>query len=122
MGIGYVPGTSNQGVSFPVTATYNFLPSNLRMKVFRRVNNRCNPDPPKIENETFIEMGAGYTFAAYLGGDTRSFTFGIVGVRTQVVFNIPPKFHTVFLRIVFTPVYTVGNFEPRGGFGIGVSI
>jgi hypothetical protein len=122
IGIGYVPGATDQGVSFPVAVTYNFLANNLRGKVFRRVNNRCNPNPPRIENETFIEAGAGYTFVAYSRGETRNFSFGIIGLRTQVVFNIPPHPRTVFLRLVFTPAYVIGEFEPRGGVGLGVSL
>jgi hypothetical protein len=123
IGVGFIPGSTDQGISIPLSVTYNFLPGNLKGKIFKRVYTRCNPQPPKVEGETFVEAGAGYTFVTYVGKETRNFYFGIIGLRTQVIFNIPPKPRVLFLRVMFTPSYNnEGSFEPRGGLSIGVSM
>lgn len=152
-GIGFMPGgkstsstgvvsnavVSNGGISFPVSVTYNMLMNNLRKGINRRVSNRCNSLPPKISSEIFLEGGVGHSLAMYKIGN-RSFTFAILGLREQIVFDIPPKPRILFIRANFTPAYSVGkvdietggisnlkakytfgNIEMRGGVSLGVS-
>ncbi len=129
-GVGYVPGggtnsinvSNSAGVSLPVTTTYNFLFNNLRKRIFNRVYKRCKSAPSKIASEMFGEVGAGYTFAAYPGNDTRHFGFLIVGIRQQVVFDIPPHPRVVYVRANVTPSYAQSKYELRGGISLGISI
>ncbi|CAH0997562.1 hypothetical protein EMA8858_03696 [Emticicia aquatica] len=130
-GFGFMPGGSNTGpgniangggVSVPTSVTYNYLINNLRKGINKRVTVRCKSAPSKIASEWFTEIGAGHTLAAYRSADTRSFVFGILGLRQQVIFDIPPHPRVVFLRLNVTPSYSVGKYELRGGVSLGVSL
>ncbi len=129
-GFGFLPGgksvgtaaTNGGGISVPTSVTYNYLINNLRRGINKRVALRCQSAPSKIASEFFIEMGAGFTPIAYRGSETRSYSFGIIGLRQQVVFDVPPRPRVVFIRVNFTPSYSFGKFELRGGLGLGVSL
>jgi hypothetical protein len=129
-GIGFLPGggisqfniNNGAGASFPVSATYNFLFNNLRKRIFNRVYVKCKSAPSKIASEFFGETGLGYTFGAYPNGDTRHYSYFILGIRQQVIFDIPPHPRVIFLRANVTPAYAVGKFELRGGVSLGISI
>jgi len=130
-GAGYVPGgaesdnskvSNSGGISFPTSATYNFLFNNLRKRVFNRVYKRCKSAPSKIASELFGEVGAGYTFVAYRTTETRNFGFGIIGLRQQIVFDIPPHPRVIYIRANVTPSYADGVYELRGGISLGVSL
>lgn len=131
IGLGFLPGgqetdagsvTNGGGVSIPTSVTYNYLVNNLRKGINKRVNVRCKSAPSKVAAEWFVEAGAGYTLAAYRTTETRSFMFGIIGLRQQVVFDIPPHPRVIFLRLNATPSYSVGKYELRGGISLGVSL
>ena len=130
-GFGFLPGgksvatgsaANGAGISIPTSVTYNYLINNLRRGINKRVAVRCQSAPSKIASEWFIEMGAGFTPVAYKGTETRSYSFGIFGLRQQVIFDIPPHPRVVFLRVNFTPSYSFGKYELRGGLGLGVSL
>jgi len=129
-GFGFLPGGKSVGtapaigggISVPTSVTYNYLINNLRRGINKRVSLRCQSAPSKIASEFFVEMGAGFTPIAYRGSETRSYSFGIIGLRQQVVFDIPPRPRVVFIRVNFTPSYSFGKFELRGGLGLGVSL
>jgi hypothetical protein len=129
-GIGFLPGggissanvNNGAGASFPVTATYNFLFNNLRKRIFNRVSVKCKSAPSRIASELFGEAGLGYTLGAYPNGDIRHNSYFILGVRQQVVFDIPPHPRVIFLRANLTPSYALGEFELRGGVSLGISI
>ncbi len=131
IGLGFLPGgketdvgsvTNGGGVSVPASITYNYLINNLRRGINKRVSVKCKSAPSKIASEWFAEIGAGYTLAAYRTTETRNFTFGILGLRQQVIFDIPPHPRVVFLRLNVTPSYSVGKYELRGGVSIGLSL
>lgn len=129
-GFGFLPGGKSVGtapaigggISVPTSVTYNYLINNLRRGINKRVSLRCQSAPSKIASEFFVEMGAGFTPIAYRGSETRSYSFGIIGLRQQVVFDVPPRPRVVFIRVNFTPSYSFGKFELRGGLGLGVSL
>ena len=129
-GFGFLPGGKSVGtapaigggISVPTSVTYNYLINNLRRGINKRVSLRCQSAPSKIASEFFVEMGAGFTPIAYRGSETRSYSFGIIGLRQQVVFDGPPRPRVVFIRVNFTPSYSFGKFELRGGLGLGVSL
>ena len=120
--VGAVSVSNGGGISIPTSVTYNYLINNLRKSINKRVAVRCQSAPSKIASEWFIEMGAGFTPVAYKGTETRSYSFGIFGLRQQVIFDIPPHPRVVFLRVNFTPSYSFGKYELRGGLGLGVSL
>jgi hypothetical protein len=119
-GVGQV--ANGGGVSVPTSVTYNYLINNLRRGINKRVSVKCKSAPSKIAAEWFIEMGAGFTPIAYRSADTKTYTFGIIGLRQQVIFDIPPHPRVVFLRVNATPSYSIGGFEVRGGVSLGVSL
>lgn len=59
---------------------------------------------------------------AYRSADTRTYSFAILGLRQQVIFDIPPHPRVVFLRANVTPSYVEGKYELRGGVSLGVSL
>jgi hypothetical protein len=131
IGLGFLPGgqetevgnvTNGGGVSIPTSVTYNYLINNLKKGINKRVSLKCKSAPSKIAAEWFVEVGAGHTLAAYRTTETRSFVFGILGLRQQVIFDIPPHPRVVFLRVNVTPSYSVGKYELRGGISLGVSL
>lgn len=130
-GIGFLPGgqatavgqvANGGGVSVPTSVTYNYLINNLRKGINKRVSVKCKSAPSKIAAEWFVELGAGATPIAYRSADTRTYAFGIFGIRQQVIFDIPPHPRVVFLRANVTPSYVLGNYELRGGISLGVSL
>lgn len=130
-GIGFLPGgqstgvgqvANGGGVSIPTSVTYNYLINNLRKGINKRVSVRCKSAPSKIAAEWFVEMGTGLTPVAYRSAETRSYIFGILGLRQQVIFDIPPHPRVVFLRVNVTPSYSSGKYELRGGVSLGVSL
>jgi hypothetical protein len=131
IGLGFLPGgketdagsvTNGGGVSIPTSVTYNYLLNNLRKGINKRVSVKCKSAPSKIAAEWFGEIGGGYTLAAYRTTETRNFAFGIIGLRQQVIFDIPPHPRVVFLRLNVTPSYSLGKYELRGGVSLGVSL
>lgn len=130
-GFGFLPGGQSTGVgevangggiSVPTSITYNYLINNLRRGINKRVSVKCKSAPSKIAAEWFVEAGAGVTPIAYRSADTRTYTFGILGIRQQVIFDIPPHPRVIFLRANVTPSYAVGKYELRGGLSLGVSL
>jgi hypothetical protein len=130
-GIGFLSGgrstgtgqvTNGGGVSLPTSVTYNYLINNLRRGINKRVAVKCKSAPSKIAAEWFVELGAGITPVAYRSAETRSYSFGILGLRQQVIFDIPPHPRVVFLRVNVTPSYSIGKYELRGGLSLGVSL
>lgn len=130
-GFGFLPGGQSTGVgevangggiSVPTSVTYNYLINNLRKGINKRVSVKCKSAPSKIAAEWFVEAGAGVTPIAYRSADTRTYTFGILGIRQQVIFDIPPHPRVIFLRANVTPSYVVGKYELRGGLSLGVSL
>jgi hypothetical protein len=130
-GFGFLPGgrsvgagpvANGLGISIPTSVTYNYLINNLRRGINNRVAVRCQSAPSKIASEWFIEIGGGLTPIAYRGSDIRSYSFGIFGLREQVIFDIPPHPRVVFFRVNFTPSYYFGQYELRGGLSLGVSL
>lgn len=130
-GIGFLPGgqatgvgevANGGGISVPTSVTYNYLINNLRKGINKRVSVKCKSAPSKIAAEWFVELGAGATPIAYRSADTRTYTFGILGLRQQVIFDIPPHPRVVFLRANVTPSYVEGKYELRGGLSLGVSL
>ncbi len=123
-GVGYLPGDGGggSGISIPTSVTYNYLINNLRKGINKRVSVRCKSAPSKIAAEWFVEGGLGYTAAIYQGNPVKSFGFGIVGLRQQVIFDIPPHPRVVFLRLNATPSYAAGTYELRAGISLGVSL
>lgn len=130
-GIGFLPGGNSTGVgqvangggvSVPTSMTYNYVINNLRKGINKRVSVRCKSAPSKIAAEWFVEMGAGITPVAYRSAETRMYSFGILGLRQQVIFDIPPHPRVVFLRVNVTPSYVAGSYELRGGLSLGVSL
>lgn len=131
LGFGFIPGgkdtgagqvANGGGVSIPASITYNYLINNLRKGINKRVSVKCKSAPSKIAAEWFIEAGAGITPVAYRSAETRTYTFGIFGIRQQVIFDIPPHPRVVFLRANVTPSYVEGKYEIRGGVSLGVSL
>jgi hypothetical protein len=131
LGFGFIPGgketaagqvANGGGVSVPTSITYNYLINNLRKGINKRVTVKCKSAPSKIAAEWFIEAGAGVTPVAYRSAETRTYAFGIFGIRQQVIFDIPPHPRVVFLRANVTPSYVVGKYELRGGLSLGVSL
>lgn len=120
--VGTGPSVKGLGVSVPTSVTYNYLINNLRRGINNRVAVRCQSAPSKIASEWFIEVGGGLTPIAYGGSDIRSYSFGIFGLREQVIFDIPPHPRVVFFRVNFTPSYSFGQYELRGGLSLGVSL
>lgn len=130
-GIGFLPGgkstgigqvANGGGISVPTSVTYNYLINNLRKGINKRVSVKCKSAPSKIAAEWFVELGAGITPVAYRSAETRSYSFGILGLRQQVIFDIPPHPRVVFLRVNVTPSYSFGKYELRGGVSLGVSL
>lgn len=130
-GIGFIPGgkdtgagqvANGGGVSVPVSMTYNYLINNLRKGIYRRVSVKCKSAPSKIAAEWFVEAGAGATPVAYRSADIRTYSFAILGLRQQVIFDIPPHPRVIFLRANVTPSYVEGKYELRGGLSLGVSL
>lgn len=130
-GFGFLPGGQSTGVgevangggiSIPTSVTYNYLINNLRKGINKRVSVKCKSAPSKIAAEWFVEAGAGVTPIAYRSADTRTYAFGILGLRQQVIFDIPPHPRVVFLRANVTPSYVEGKYELRGGVSLGVSL
>lgn len=129
-GVGFLPGggtssfsvNNGAGASFPIAVTYDFVLNNLRKRIFNRVYVRCKSAPSKIASEFFGEAGLGYTFGTYPNGDMRHNSYFIVGIRQQVIFDIPPHPRVIFLRANVTPSYALGVFALRGGVSLGISI
>jgi hypothetical protein len=130
-GFGFLPGgkstgtgmvANGGGVSIPTSVTYNYLINNLRRGINKRVSIKCKSAPSKIAAEWFVELGAGITPVAYRSAETRSYSFGILGLRQQVIFDIPPHPRVVFLRVNVTPAYSLGKYGTRGGVSLGVSL
>jgi hypothetical protein len=118
-GVGFVPGSKkidgfgwiNNGLSLPLSVTQNFNVNNLKRRVKTRVSLRCKSTPSKISVEWFGEVGAGYTPIFYGRDNPRHQLSGIIGLRQQVVFDIPPKPKVIFLKIQYTPNYNNKNFS-----------
>jgi hypothetical protein len=106
-GLGYLPGSildGGAGVSVPMSISQNILVNNLKRRIKHRVSLKCNSMPSRISVEWFGEGGLGYTPSFY-PKSTRHRIWGMIGLRQQVVFDIPPKPRVLYLRIQFTPQY-----------------
>ena len=118
-GLGFVPGAKNKdkfgwsdnGVSLPLSISQNFLVNNLKRRIKQRVSLRCHAAPSKISVEWFGEFGAAYTPVFYGISEPRHNFSGIIGLRQQVVFDIPPKPKVIFIKFQYTPKYYKGNFS-----------
>ncbi len=139
-GLGYVPGARDRvnkkfvdsGISLPVSTTYNFVFNNLKKRIYRRVSTKCKAAPSKISAEWFGEIGGGFSYINNSISPDKNYFWGIVGLRQQVVFDIPPKPRVVFLRLQYTPRYykVTGptkdfqynpiSFGKNSSFGIGL--
>lgn len=117
MGFGLVPGSmslvglKDAGLSLPIAMTQNFNLNNLKKRVKHRVSLRCKATPSKISVEWFGEAGLSYTPVFYRNEDPRNYLFGIVGLRQQIVIDIPPKPKVVFLKVQYTPKYYQKHFS-----------
>jgi hypothetical protein len=125
-GMGYEPNGNSSGVMFPTSVSYNFLFNNLRKRIFNRVYNKCKSAPSKIASEIFGEVGAGNLFSTYSNTTTVNRVMGIIGIRQQVIFDIPPKPRVVYVRVAFTPTYytnkSLQKIEiQKGGISAGIS-
>jgi hypothetical protein len=132
-GVGYTFGgilsDNTGGLSFPMGLTLNKTANNFRRKMTNRVLNKCQAAPPKLATETFFEFGLGYTYVHYPSSIDRNYLWGIVGLRQQLVIDIPPKPRVLFLKVHLTPQYYQGqidfiNLRLGGGGGIraGISV
>lgn len=131
VGLGIVPGgkstttafvTNAGGFSLPASLTYNLLFNNLRKGIYRRVYKRCKSAPSRVAAETFGEIGGGYAMTASRTSEIRHYNFGILGLRQQVVFDIPPHPRVLYVRGAVTPAYVENKWELRGGLGLGISL
>lgn len=118
-GVGFVPGSKkstgfgwvNNGISLPVGVTQNFNVNNLQRRVKMRVSMRCKSTPSKIALEWFGEVGASYTPIFYGISAPKHVATGIIGLRQQVIFDIPPKPKVIFVKIQYTPNYSHGSLS-----------
>jgi hypothetical protein len=118
-GIGFVPGSkkrdkfgwSDNGLSVPMSVTQNFLVNNLKRRILQRVSLKCKSRPSKISVESFLEVGAAYTPVFYGISKPRHNFSGIIGLRQQVVFDIPPKPKVIFFKVQYTPKYYRGSLS-----------
>ncbi len=141
VGVGYIPGSKNPpkgipsdyGFSFPVGITYNYLVNNLKKGIKKRVMNKCKTKPPKVDFEWFLETGAGCSFAFYQKSSPRQYYYGIIGLRQQMVIDIPPKPKVIYLRVTINPQYfnhkvriitplSNGGYAFSGGVSLGFSL
>lgn len=133
VGAGYVfqsqESNNSSGISVPIALTMNKTANNFRKKMMNRVSNKCQAAPAKVATETFFEFGAGYSFVHYPQSTDRNYLWGIVGVRQQVVIDIPPKSRILFLKLHLTPQYYQGNIDfislrlgGGGGIRAGISL
>jgi hypothetical protein len=99
----------NVGVTLPVSVTKSLVVNNLKKRVKHRVSLRCNAQPPKFATEWFSEFGMGYTPAFYSKTDIRHRVYGLIGLRQQIVINIPPRPKVYYLKVQYTPYYTYFN-------------
>lgn len=130
-GFGFLPGgrstgignvANGGGIAVPTSVTYNYLINNIRRGINKRVAVKCKSAPSRVAAEWFVELGAGTTPVAYRSAETRNYSFGILGLREQVIFDIPSHPRVVFFRINVTPSYSIGKYELRGGLSLGVSL
>jgi hypothetical protein len=133
-GIGFVAGSikpnvdgkHDSGVSFPLAFSHHILLNNLKKQFKYKLSSKCRPAPPRIMVESFGEFGLGFTPVFTTVQEPRQFYFGIIGIRNQVVFNIPPKPKVVFLRLLYTPYFYKNKLViipmPGRGFVVGASL
>ncbi|MGR3811752.1 hypothetical protein [Jiulongibacter sp. NS-SX5] len=130
IGVGYLPAKRNspRGVSIPVQMSYNFM----LPKVLKDLVRPLNTFPPRLKFETFIETGAGYSRVIYKE-DNRGYANLFLGIRPQLLIDIPPKPTVIFARISINPRVNRkglvfyertdgGGQNFFGGFALGVSI
>lgn len=116
-GAGIVPGAltisgiKNGGFSFPLSVTENININNLKRRVKYRVSMRCRATPSKIAVEWFGEMGLTYTPVLYFNSPARHYFFGNIGIRQQIVIDVPPRPKVIFLKVQYTPKYYDGNLS-----------
>lgn len=137
VGVGYTFGSldsdNTSGISFPVGVTMNKTANNFRKKVMNRVSNKCQAAPAKLATETFLEFGLGYTYVHYPASFDRNYFWGILGLRQQLIIDIPPKPRVLFLKIHLTPQYYRGEIDfvslrvgggggVRAGLSLGASL
>lgn len=113
MGLGYVPGSTkpnadgkyDNGISFPVGISHNFVINNLKKRFRARVSAKCNPHPPRFSIESFGEVGIVFTPVVSTVSNPRNYTFGVLGLRNQIVFGEPARQHVAYLKIQYTPFF-----------------
>lgn len=98
-------GIPRSGVNFPITLTYNQLVNNIKKQAKSRVSTRCRAEPSRIAVEWFLEAGVGYTHRINIRSTDYNLYYGIIGLRQQVVIDIPPKPRVFYLRLLYTPEY-----------------
>lgn len=129
-GIGYLPARkgSPRGISVPVQASYVFMLPKLLQDFIRPLNTF----PPRYKLETFVETGPGYSHIFYKN-DNRGYINAFLGIRQQLLIDIPPKPTVIFARIsvnprinrkglVFYERTEGGGQNFFGGFALGVSL
>ncbi len=102
------------GFTLPMSVTKTVVMNNLKKRVKMRVSLRCNAQPPKVATEWFSEFGLGYTPAFYSKTDIRHKIYGLVGMRQQLVINIPPRPKVFYLKVQYTPYFTTFNYTSFG--------
>ncbi len=102
------------GFTLPMSVTKTVVMNNLKKRVKMRVSLRCNAQPPKVATEWFSEFGLGYTPAFYNKNDIRHKIYGLVGLRQQLVINIPPRPKVFYLKVQYTPYFTTFNYTNLG--------
>jgi hypothetical protein len=92
-----------------------------------------NTFPPRFKFETFIESGVGAAYIVYPGQEQRTYFNLVLGLREQLIIDIPPKPKVIYARITINPrvrreglvFYEVtdgGGQNFFGGFALGFSI
>ena len=129
IGVGFLPAKrgSGAGFSIPVQASYNFKLPKLVQDYIRSLNTF----PPRFKFETFIESGVGGARIIY-PEEQRNYYNVFLGIREQLLIDIPPKPKVIYARISINPRVTrkglvfyettdLGGQNFFGGFALGFS-
>jgi hypothetical protein len=109
-GAGYISSTS-QGISVPVSLTYNRL---IKQKTI------CDARPKSSFKETFVEIGLGASYITVLGEKPKIYYAPIIGIRRQI--SKWGSSNVFFYKIQITPIYTEKHFKFAAGLSIAQSI
>ncbi len=130
IGLGFLPARKGSGAGFsiPLQASYNFKLPKLVQDYIRSLNTF----PPRFKFETFIESGVGGARIVYPGQEQRNYYNLVLGLREQLLIDIPPKPRVIYARVTINPrirrqglvFYEVtegGGQNFFGGVALGVS-